>query len=142
LATIVVGISELLGSGATVVLTDRWGKRRSILVGLAVMAPAAALLGTVGDRAGLGLFLLSVMLVGFEFAFVSSLPLVAELDTGARGASLGKGAAVATVARAVGSALGAVTYTRSGIGLTGVLTAGIALVAALVILLGTTEPEF
>ena len=80
--------------------------------------------------------------LGFEFAFVSSLPLVAELDTGARGASLGKGAAVATVARAVGSALGAVTYTRSGIGLTGALTAGIALVAALVILLGTTEPEF
>jgi predicted MFS family arabinose efflux permease len=142
LATIVVGISELLGSGATVVLTDRWGKRRSILVGLAVMAPAAALLGTVGDRVGLGLFLLAVTLVGFEFAFVSSLPLVAELDTGARGASLGKGAAVATVARAVGSALGAVTYTRSGIGLTGALTAGIALVAALVILLGTTEPEF
>jgi predicted MFS family arabinose efflux permease len=140
LATIVVGSSELLGSGATVMLTDRWGKRRSILVGLAVMAPAAALLGTVGDRPVYGLLLLAVMLVGFEFAFVSSLPLVAELDTGARGSSLGKAAAVATVARALGSVLGAVTYTRSGIGLTGALTAVIVVAAALILLLGTDEP--
>jgi predicted MFS family arabinose efflux permease len=141
LATIVVGSSEFLGSGATVVLTDRWGKRRSILIGLAVMAPAAALLGTVDGRAAYGLLLLAIMLVGFEFAFVSSLPLVAELDTGARGASLGKGAAVATVARAAGSVLGAVTYTRSGIALTGALTAAIALVAAVVLLVGTAEPR-
>jgi predicted MFS family arabinose efflux permease len=141
LATIVVGSSEFLGSGATVVLTDRWGKRRSILVGLAVMAPAAALLGTVGDRTGYGLVLLGLTLVGFEFAFVSSLPLVAELDTGARGRALGTGAAVATVARAVGSVLGTVTYTRSGIALTGGLTAVIAVGAAGVLLLGATEPE-
>ena len=141
LATIIVGSSEFVGSGATAVLTDRWGKRRSILVGLAVMAPAAGLLGTVGDRAGLGLLLLALMLVGFEFAFVSSLPLVAELDTGARGASLGKGAAVATVARAVGSLIGAVTYSRSGIALTGAITAIVTVIAAIVILRGTKEPE-
>lgn len=141
LATMLVGTSEFLGSGATVVLTDRWGKRRSILIGLAVMAPSAALLGTVDDQVAYGLILLAVMLVGFEFAFVSSLPLVAELDTGARGESLGKGAAVATVARAVGSVLGAVTYTRSGIALTGALTAAIAVVAGLVLLFGTAEPE-
>ena len=141
LATVVIGGSEFLGSGATAVFTDRWGKRTSILVGLGVMVPAAALLGTVGGRVVLGLVLLALVLVGFEFAFVSSLPLVAELDTGARGASLGMGAAVATVARAVGSLLGTATYTRSGIGLTGVLTAAIGLVAALVLILGTSEPR-
>lgn len=141
-ATIVVGSSEFVGAGATAVLTDRWGKRRSILIGLAIMVPAAALLGVVDGRVGLGLLLLATTLVGFEFAFVSSLPLVAELDTGARGASLGKGAAVATVARAVGSVLGVVTYTRSGIALTGALTALIGIVAGVVLLLGTDEPEF
>ena len=141
LATIVVGSSEFLGSGATVLLTDRWGKRRSILIGLAVMVPAAALLGTVGDNSALGLALLAVMLIGFEFAFVSSLPFVAELDTAARGASLGMGAAVATVARAVGSVAGTTAYTRSGIALTGVLAALIAVAAALVLWFGTAEPE-
>jgi predicted MFS family arabinose efflux permease len=141
LATIVIGSSEFLGSGATVLLTDRWGKRRSILLGLGVMAPAAALLGTVGDNAALGLTLLAVMLIGFEFAFVSSLPFVAELDTGARGASLGTGAAVATVARAVGSVAGTTAYTRSGIALTGILAALIAVGAAAVLWFGTAEPE-
>ena len=141
LATIVIGSSEFLGSGATVLLTDRWGKRHSILIGLAAMAPAAALLGTVGDNAAYGLFLLAVMLVGFEFAFVSSLPFVAELDTAARGASLGMGAAVATVARAIGSVAGTTAYTRSGIALTGILAALIAAGAGLVLWFGTAEPE-
>lgn len=141
LATVVVGSSEFLGSSATVVVTDRWGKRRSIVIGLLVMIPGAALLGTVGGATAYGLVLLAVVLIGFEFSFVSSLPLVAELDTGARGTSLGKGVAVATVARAVGSVLGIVTYTRSGIGLTGGVAAAIALVAVAVMGLGTAEPE-
>jgi predicted MFS family arabinose efflux permease len=141
LATIVIGSSEFMGSGATVLWTDRLGKHRSILIGIAIMAPAAALLGTVGENTVYGLAMLAVMLVGFEFAFVSSLPLVAELDTGARGASLGKGAAVATVARAVGSVAGATAYTRSGIALTGILAAVVAIVAGLVLQVGTREPE-
>lgn len=141
LATILVGTSELAGSAGTAVLSDRFGKRRTILGGLAVMVPAAALLGTVGDTTLYGLALVALVIVGFELAFVTSLVLMAELDTSARGEAMGVGGAVATVGRAAGSLIGTVAYTQSGIALTGLLAAGIAAVGGAILLTRVTEPE-
>jgi predicted MFS family arabinose efflux permease len=131
LASILAGLSELTGSGATVFLTDRLGKLRSVLIGAAVMIPGCALLGTVGDRSVYGLALLAVLLLGFEFAFVSAQPLVSELSPDSRAATIGVSYAVITVGRAVGNLVGTLTYTQTGIG-----AVGLAAVAAIAMAMG------
>jgi predicted MFS family arabinose efflux permease len=141
LATVLIGVSELVGSAGSAFSSDHFGKRATILFGMAVMTPAAALLGTVGSATTLGLVLLALVIFGFELAFVSSLPLVAELDPHARGVSMGVGAAVATVGRAAGSLVGIVIYARAGIGLTGLVAAAIAAIGGLVLYRRVSEPE-
>lgn len=138
LASILVGTSELVGSASTVVLTDRLGKRRSVLAGTVVMLVPLCLLGWVGHNVALGLALLSVMLLGFEFGFVSSQPLVTELTPESRGASIGIAYAVVTVARSLGNVAGALTYTSQGIGAVGLIGA-VAVVAAIALLVFSVE---
>ena len=138
--SILVGASELAGSGSTVALTDRLGKQRSILLGTLVMIPPLALLGTVGGSTVLGVALVGVAVAGYEFAQVSSFPLVSELDPSARGSAIGVAVASFTVARAVGTPLGIWLFTELGIGPTGMVAAAIAVASAVLLVGFVREP--
>jgi predicted MFS family arabinose efflux permease len=102
-------------------MADRFGPRRMAICGMVLACPLALLLGTVGGHVWYGVALLVLMSVGVEFSFVSALPIITELDPGARAAAIGLATVVITVARAASSAISGFVYVHAGIGVTGVV---------------------
>ncbi len=138
-AVLFIGIAELIGSLGSSRLTDRVGKRRSMVLGALVMMPAMASLGLVGSHAAVGIAVVAVGTLGFEYALVSAFPLVAELDTAARGTMFTFMLAAGTAMRGVADAVGATLYDRGGIGVVGLTSA--ALVAVVLVLLAVVVRE-
>ena len=78
-----LGLGELIASTGTVRLTDQWGKRRSVALGAAVMVPTGILMiGPGHGHLAIGLALLGLYILGFEFAVVSGLSLASNLVPG------------------------------------------------------------
>jgi len=98
LASIVIGLSEASAELGVTILTDRWGKRRSVVTGL---------LGLVASLvawpwlAGMALVMLT-----FEFAVVSLIPLATELAPKSRATLLSLNIAAFSLGRIVGAAAG------------------------------------
>jgi predicted MFS family arabinose efflux permease len=134
---VLLGVSELVASASTVRVTDRIGKRRAVVLGTAVMAPAALALAFVGHRTGLGLAVLAVFIGGFEFAIVSSIPLVTDLQPDARAAALGLAVGGGTIGRGVVAVIAPRLYTAHGIGGSAGLAAGCGLAAMVLFAVGT-----
>jgi predicted MFS family arabinose efflux permease len=146
-AALFVGFAELAGEGATLTLTDRIGKRRSVLIGLIISAVAFGLLATAANSLGAGLALLAIALMGFEFTIVSSFPLASEVAPQGRTRYLSLTVVAMGVARAIGAAAGLFLF--GALGLTGpIVVAVTADVIAIGLLLawvrdvpGGTEPS-
>jgi predicted MFS family arabinose efflux permease len=114
-AVVAVGVVELVATIGTITGTDRLGKRASIIGGSLLFGLAATGLAvTEAPPLGIGLSLLVLAFLGFEFAFVSALPLVAELDPAARATAIGIALGSSTVVRAVGSIAGSSLYVAQG----------------------------
>jgi predicted MFS family arabinose efflux permease len=105
-AAFLIGASELAGEGATFAFTDRIGKRRAVLIGLAISAVGFALLVPARGEMGLGLAVLAIALFGFEFTIVSSIPLASELVPTARARYLAWMVVAMSLARGLGAAVG------------------------------------
>lgn len=116
-----IGAVELISSTLSAGRTDTWGKERSVVLGCALMLPAGLALGFAHSALVPGLVLLSLFLMGFEFAIVSALPIIANVVPGAPGRGLGLGMGGATLGRAAMSAVATLLYETSGFGATGVL---------------------
>jgi len=132
-ASILLGLGEVVGAGGSARFTDRWGKPRSVLIGMVPMVPCLALLGFASASTPLVLGLFAIVSVGFEFSFVSALPLLTELEPDARAATVGQAFAGFTFTRAIGTVLGAFAYVRFG--MTPVALAAAAVTAAAIVLL-------
>lgn len=100
-ALVAVGIAEAIASYGTSRVTDGLGKRNAVIAGTFVLG-----VGLVGlaiapaPPLALGLGLLVLAFLGFEFAIVSSIPLVSELDPGARSHVVGRSVGLTTITRA------------------------------------------
>ena len=84
LSAVVIGLAELVGEGSVAGFVDRIGKRRAVALGVSTNALAALLLPVFGFSeigAMVGLFL---FFITFEFALVSTIPLMTELLPEAR----------------------------------------------------------
>lgn len=128
-----IGIAELVGSGAVVAFVDRIGKRRAVAIGLAVAAAGFAVLPfTTGIVTGLAA--LTVGILGFEFTIVSAIPLASEVQPEARSRYLSLMVLSVTVSRAAAAALGPWLFTVTDIDVNAYLSAA-ANVAALAVLL-------
>jgi MFS transporter, DHA1 family, inner membrane transport protein len=125
------GAIELVASLTSAGLADRVGKLRSTLAGAFMLLVGLGIMVDAGDRLIVGLGGLLVFLLGFEFAFVTSLSLVSEAMPDARGTTLAVSNAVGTVARASGAILSGWLFGAHGIGGTAVLSA-LAAVASVV----------
>jgi predicted MFS family arabinose efflux permease len=142
LASIVVGVAEASAELGTTVVTDRLGKRRSVLAGLLGLAvslavlPGFARLGLVGALAGVALAMLT-----FEFAIVSLLPLVTELAPEARATLVSFNVAAFGLGRIAGAATGGLLWQGhiGGIALNAWVGAGCALIAAGLVAWGMVE---
>ncbi len=141
LAVISIGAIEAMASTATATFTDRLGKRRAVLGGVSLMAAACIVFAvSATPPLALGLALLATAFLGFEFAFVSSLPLLAELDPVSRAKMVGLALGMSTIMRAAGSPIGIEVFDSSGWSALMAVAAGVALVGIVSFALLVVEP--
>jgi predicted MFS family arabinose efflux permease len=129
LASTVVGLAEASAEFGTTVLTDRLGKRRSVLIGLLGLAASLVALPWLTGR-GLAPALAGVvmMMLSFEFGWVSLLPLATELAPDARATLLSLNGSAGSLGRILGAFAGGWLWQWHAIG----LNAGVGVVCALV----------
>lgn len=138
-AIVAVGAAEAIASYGTARVSDALGKRNSVVAGTVVLGIALALFALAPSPSlPIGLALLVVAFFGFEFAIVSSIAMVAELEPTARAAVIGRSVAVSTTARAAISAGGAWVYAASGFR-TAMICGAVAAVVAVVVLTAAVE---
>ena len=111
---VILGLGEIGGTTATVLFTDRLGKRRAIMTGVSIMIPGALVLPATDQSLALSLLVLALIFLGFEFALISWLPMLSEIRPEARGTVTGYGLAVYTFARAAGALAGPLVFTQFG----------------------------
>ena len=115
LAIVAVGAVEVVATTGSSRLTDRVGKRRSMLGGTALMTTAMIVLALFSSPPlWLGLLILATAFLGFEYGVVSSIPLMSELDPGARAAMVGRSVSFSTVVRALVTVAGTAIYVSYG----------------------------
>ncbi len=130
----VLGAAELAGEGASVAVTDRLGKRRSVAVGMLVAAGGYAALPAAEHTLAAGIVLLSVALAGFEFTIVSSIPLASEVAPAARARFLSLTIVAMGAGRAVGALLGPRLFGAIGLAAP-MMGAALANIAGIIVLL-------
>jgi len=142
LASIVLGIAEAVSELATTFVTDRLGKRRSILAGLLCLSGALVLLPSM---AGLGLVAamsgMVLVVLAFEFTIVSLIPLATEIAPDARASFLSINVTAMLLGRMAGSFAGGWLWDRQvgGISLHAYAGAAASLLAFWALLLGVKE---
>lgn len=124
------GAIELVASGSTAAFADRIGKMRSTLGGTSVVLVGLVVMLTADGRLWVGVAGLLVVLLGFEFGFVTSLSLVSEAMPDARGTTLAIGNAIGTLTRGTGTIASGLLYGAYGIAGSAALSATAAAVSA------------
>jgi len=137
---LLIGVGEIVGTLATVWAADHFGKKPSTIAGLVPVIPALLVLAWVGDNQILGVGLIVVGAIGFEFSFVSALPLFTEIDPSARASAVSATFAMATLSRAISSALAGVIYVWGGIAANGAVAAFCLILGAVIVAFGVSEP--
>ena len=128
-----LGAFELLASVTSARRSDVWGKERSTIVGAMLIVPSGVLLMFLHDHLTIGLVLLGVYLLGFEFAIVSMIPIATNMIPGSPGKGLGLTYTGGMLARAVMSIVATASYDRWGIEIPAIMgaTCAIGLVATM-----------
>lgn len=122
-----LGIVELAGSGGAALFTDRIGKRRAVLMGFGLTGLTMLALPLASGRWGLFLVLFLLFDLCFEFAIVSSFPLLSGLGRAARGAVLALGVAASGLGRIFGSLAGPRLFEGAGFWANGLVAGSVAL---------------
>lgn len=140
LASMVIGLAEAAGEVGTAVFTDRLGERRSVLAGLIGLTISLLLLPWIA-RFGLAPALAGVvlMMLTFEFAYVSLLPLVSEVAPDARAALLSFNVTAASVGRLGAALVSSWLWRWQSIALQAWVGGALALIAAVSLALGMRE---
>ena len=133
--TFVLGAGELTATLFVARFTDAWGKRRSVAFGACLMIPASAGLVMLHHHLVLGVLLLAVVVLGFEFSVVSAISLGATLVPGSPARGLGLLVGVDTIGRAMMSVPATRLYTSHGIGWPATMTAILSTIAVATIVI-------
>jgi predicted MFS family arabinose efflux permease len=142
LASTVVGLADATAELGTTVITDRLGKRRSVLVGLLgltvslVALPWISRLGLAAALAGVALMLLT-----FEFGVVSLLPLVTEVAADARASLTSLNLTASSLSRILAALIGGWLWRWQSIALHAGLGAACALTAAFLFVYGMSGSD-
>ena len=114
-AVIAVGAVEVAATLGSARMTDALGKRTSMLAGGMLMtATLVALALFPSPPLAVGLLLLVLAFLGFEYAIVSAIPLMAELAPGNRARMIAVGITVSTVSRALITLVATAVYIEWG----------------------------
>ena len=114
--TVALGLGELGASLTSARNTDRWGKELSTAGGAALMVPTGLVLAAWHDQMAVGIVLLVIAILGFEFGIVSSLAIGSRLVPGSPARGVGAMIAAGTSGRAIVSVPATALYERSGFG--------------------------
>lgn len=133
-SAIVIGLAELGGEGAVAGFVDRLGKRRAVALGIGLNALSAPLLPLLGFSVEGALVALFLFFISFEFALVSSLPLMTELVPHARATLMAGTAAAFASGRMTGALLGPRLF-AGGLGMNVAVVVALDLLAVAVLLL-------
>lgn len=120
--SIAIGGAELLASYSTMRFSDRWGKARSAVGGIVLMAIGALAVAVTPKVPAFGIAALVLVFLGFEFGLICMLSLISEVGGDSRGTAITVNAALSTVARALAAALGTTIYASAGMPATGAMT--------------------
>jgi predicted MFS family arabinose efflux permease len=129
-----LGFVELGGSMGATLLTDRIGKRRSVVLGFLAVAVLQALLPLSAGSWPLFLTLFLLFDLCFEFAIVSTFPLVSGLTEEGRGTVLALSVAASGLGRVIGSLVGPQVFATVGFWGNGLLAGGAALAGVVICL--------
>jgi predicted MFS family arabinose efflux permease len=139
LVSIVIAVAELAAEASSAGLVDRLGKRRAVLGGLALGSISYLLLPFLARNLGSALLGITLIVLTFEFTIVSMLPLVSELAPDARGTLLAINVAAMSLGRMTGSLSGPRLWTHWGLWANSLTSAGIVMIALLVLWVGVRE---
>ncbi len=130
-----IGGAELLGEVMVSRVSDRLGKRRAVALGLMFNSLAGVALPYLGQSRLGALFGLFLFYLGFEFTFVSLIPLMTEILPGARATLMAFNIASASLGRFLAAWaapwLAASTFAGSGFSASAFASAGVNLLALL-----------
>ena len=110
-----IGAAELASSSAVAVVADRIGIRRSVGIGGLLLGLGLVVIAISNDSVIIALIGLIVLVIGFEYGFVSSLSLMSEAAPQTRGTAIAVGNAIATITRAGLIVISGQCYERFGI---------------------------
>jgi predicted MFS family arabinose efflux permease len=114
-AALVIGTAELFGEGFVSTLTDRLGKKRSIVFGLLVTSAAALLFLTPVDSLNLAMVVLFIYFLAFEFTVVTTIPIMTEVMPKFRATTIGLAMAFTYLGRTLGTLAGPLLFGLNGI---------------------------
>jgi predicted MFS family arabinose efflux permease len=129
LGTSVIGIAELLGEALTATLSDRFGLKRTVIVGLILSTICYAILPMFGRTFSLALAGLFLTFVTFEFMIVTSVSLTTELLPGSRATMMAGCMATAGIGRVAGALTGGPIWLTGGIFATSMVSAALSCLA-------------
>ena len=112
-ASIVIGLSELLGESLVGGFVDRLGKVRAVAVGILLNCLAALALPVLGGSLSGAFAGLFFFYITFEFTIVSSIPLMTEVLPAARATLMATFVAGFAGGRAIGALSAAPLYTST-----------------------------
>jgi DHA1 family inner membrane transport protein len=129
LGTGVIGIAELIGEIMVATISDRFGLKRVVTWGIALCIMTYVLLPVVSQSFYLALAGLFVHFLIFEFTIISSVALCTELRPDMRATIIAGFFAAAGLGRIVGALSGGPVWLTGGIVATGMLSAGLTVLA-------------
>ncbi|PIE67653.1 MAG: MFS transporter [Deltaproteobacteria bacterium] len=118
MATSIIGVAELFGEGLTATLSDRFGLKRSLMVGLTLSCLSYIAL-PVGRTLPLALTGLFLLFLTYEFTIVTSFSLATELMPASRATMMACLYAAGGCGRVVGALMGSTVWQAGGITATG-----------------------
>jgi DHA1 family inner membrane transport protein len=139
IGTGVIGLAELCGEGLTVLISDRIGLRRSIFSGLVLTIVNYALIPLYGQSLSLALVGIFLLFLTNEFMIVTSMSLCTEILPAHRATMMAAFFAAAGSGRVIGALMGGHIWLFGGIRLTGMVSAGITMLALFSLMLGLTR---
>lgn len=109
-----LGLAELMASGASSLFIDRLGKRRGVGLGLAAMILTLALLPLLERSQALAVAGMALFTLAFEWSIVSHISLLSEQAPLARGTVLSLAVVAGGIARTVSDYLAVVLFEQGG----------------------------
>ncbi|WP_372678174.1 MFS transporter, partial [Desulfosarcina sp.] len=136
LGTSLIGVAELLGEGLTAAVSDRFGLKRALIVGLSLSVLSYVALPFLDTSLTASLTGLAILFFIFEFTMVTSLTLCTEILPGFRATMMSGFFATAGIGRMVGALMGGAVWQAGGILATGCLSGGLTFLGMLCLMRG------